>query len=69
MKTVYCCNIAQRIEFHRMEFCELFLVRSQEDENFQGCVNWTDEAKFGFHNSNLWSDQNPHIFLVVHFQG
>lgn len=31
----------------RIEFCEWFLVKSQEDEHFLGCIIWTDGAKYG----------------------
>lgn len=58
----------------RVQFCEWFLLKSQEDENFTRHVIWTDESKFGKnglfnrHNSHFWSDDNPRAVRQRNFQ-
>lgn len=58
----------------RVEFCEMFLVKIQEDENFKKKVIWTDEAKFsreGIFNTranHFWGDENPHLTKEQNFQ-
>lgn len=58
----------------RVEFCEWFLMKTQEDENFIKKVIWCDEAKFSKnglfnrHNSHFWSNENPHVSRERYFQ-
>lgn len=74
----FCYATAQHLEagdfIRRIEFCEWFLLRTQEEDNFPSCVIWTDEAKFckngmfNRRNSHFWSDENPHMIRDVNFQ-
>lgn len=58
----------------RVEFCEWFLVKSQEDPLFTTKIIWCDEAKFSKnglfnrHNSHFWADENHHVFRERAFQ-
>lgn len=58
----------------RTEFCEWFLMRTQEFDNFTETVIWTDEAKFcknglyNRHNSHFWAPENPRMIRERAFQ-
>lgn len=58
----------------RMNFCEWFLVKTQEDNNFLKDIIWVDEAKFAKngmfnrHNSHYWAPENPHRVRERGFQ-
>ncbi|HLJ31149.1 MAG TPA: transposase [Candidatus Babeliales bacterium] len=59
---------------HRVEFCEMLLVRTQEDPNFLNKIIWTDESKFSREgifnrrNSHFWASENPHVTKEAGFQ-
>lgn len=58
----------------RTNFCEMLLVKIQEDPNFLQKVIWTDEAKFtregifNTRNNHFWADNNPHMIRERSFQ-
>lgn len=58
----------------RQEFCENFLLKMQENENFLSTIIWTDECKFtkngvfNRHNSHYWADNNPVLVRETYFQ-
>lgn len=58
----------------RTEFCEMILIRTQEDPQFLEKIIWTDEAKFSKEgifnrrNSHFWGNQNPHVMRPRNFQ-
>lgn len=51
---------------HRVEFCEMLLIRIQEDPHFLSKIIWTDESKFSKEgifnrrNNHYWANENPH---------
>ncbi|XP_054449778.1 uncharacterized protein LOC129087027 [Pteronotus mesoamericanus] len=53
----------------RVEFCERFLAKLREDENFPTKIWWSDEATFKLnghinrHNCVYWNEVNPHVIL------
>lgn len=58
----------------RVEFCEMVLVRTQEDPNYLNKIIWTDESKFtregvfNRRNSHYWAAENPHFVREAGFQ-
>lgn len=58
----------------RIRFCEFFLTKIQEDEQFLRKIIWSDEAKFSRNglfnrkNSHYWADRNPHVRRETHYQ-
>lgn len=58
----------------RTDFCEWFLMRTQEFNNFTDNIIWTDEAKFSKngmynrHNSHFWAPENPMVVRQHAFQ-
>lgn len=58
----------------RVEFCEMILIRMQEDPNFLKNIIWTDESKFSKEgifnrrNSHFWAKENPHFVRERNFQ-
>lgn len=61
-------------ELRRVEFCESFLIKTQEDEQFLSKIIWTDESKFSREgivnkrNNHHWARKNPHIYREGRFQ-
>jgi hypothetical protein len=51
----------------RLVFCQWFLRKCVEDPHFIENILFTDEAGFtkngivNFHNTHVWSDENPHV--------
>lgn len=58
----------------RLEFCEMILIRTQENPNFLKNIIWTDECKFSKEgifnrrNSHFWASENPHFVRERNFQ-
>ncbi|KAJ8913995.1 hypothetical protein NQ315_012018 [Exocentrus adspersus] len=58
----------------RMEFCEMILVKTQEDPELIRNIIWIDESKFtregifNRRNSHYWSSENPHSTRERNFQ-
>ena len=56
-------------------FCNWFIRKCNENENFFRNVIWTDEARvtssgiFNRHNLQHWSDHNEHVFQPRNMQG
>lgn len=54
----------------RRLFCNILLERSVNDPMFLNRILWTDESQFtrdgvfNFHNTHLWSNENPHSIRV-----
>jgi hypothetical protein len=52
---------------HRVQYCEWFQHKVQEDGEFVGKIVWSDEAQFTLngtvnrHNYVYWAAGNPHI--------
>lgn len=73
-KFVTVCALQEQDHQLRVEFCEMLLVRYQEDPNFLQNIIWTDESKFSHegifnrHNSHFWAQQNPHLVRERGFQ-
>lgn len=61
-------------EQKRVAYCEMILLKIQEDENFLSKVIWSDESKFNREgivnrrNNHFWARENPHICRTTHFQ-
>lgn len=59
----------------RREFCNWYLQKIREDENFHNKILWTDESYFasnGYFNRNnvhYWAQENPHIHVPRRNQG
>ncbi|KAJ8978471.1 hypothetical protein NQ317_016997 [Molorchus minor] len=59
----------------RMNFCNWFIRKCNENENFHRNVIWTDEARvtsngiFNRHNRHHWSGHNEHVFQPRNMQG
>lgn len=59
----------------RINFCNWFIRKCNENENFHRNVIWTDEARvtsngiFNRHNRHRWSDHNEHVFQPRNMQG
>lgn len=64
-------NDAQR----RLEFCQWYITRNQQEINFCQSIIWTDEAHiasdgiFNRQNNRHWADVNPHDLVAVRRQG
>lgn len=58
----------------RVDFCELLLEREGMDRHFLNKILFTDEATFtragvfNYHNCHFWSDENPRVTRVSHYQ-
>lgn len=58
----------------RVEFCEWLIRQDRVNPNFTSDVLATDESCFtrngimNFHNTHIWSVENPHAFRRVHCQ-
>lgn len=58
----------------RVNFCEMMLIKTQEDPEFLEKIIWTDEAKFSrnglfnWHNSHYRSPENLFLARETHFQ-
>lgn len=58
----------------RVQFCEMILIKCQEDANFLRNIIWTDESKFSREgivnrrNSHYWASANPHLVREAGFQ-
>lgn len=62
-------------DFHqRTEFCNWYMQRCNQDNQFPQSVLFTDEScfsregLFNSHNSHVWSDVNPHALFVKSHQ-
>ena len=53
----------------RLQFCEIFMTKVNEDVTFLDKIWWSDEATFKLnghinrHNCVYWSNDNPHVIL------
>lgn len=58
----------------RIEFCEWFLVRAQENNEFLKNILWSDEANFtnngvfNRHNHHYWATENQYLYKATNFQ-
>jgi len=58
----------------RLEFCNWYLQKCQEDEGFWSKVLWTDETRFtncgifNKHNHHHWATENPKLVAERRFQ-
>lgn len=61
-------------DLRRIDYCERFLVQSQEDPHFPQKIIWTDESKFSREgiinrkNWHYWAAENPHWKREANFQ-
>jgi hypothetical protein len=53
----------------RVQFCQWYIQRHNDDPHFRSCILFTDEASFtrdgilNFRNTHNWSYENPHAIL------
>lgn len=58
----------------RMQWCQWFSNMSADNPNFSANILFTDEANFSreaimnFHNTHIWSQENPHAITETRFQ-
>lgn len=58
----------------RVEFCQWYVEKIRQDNNFRNKILWTDESTFtrcgiiNLHNSHVYARENPHATLVSHYQ-
>lgn len=58
----------------RLQFCEWLLNRTNREADFANSILVTDECCFtrngvlNFHNTHVWSDENPHVIRQGSFQ-
>lgn len=74
----YSIQLQQNIKIEdrqaRVQFCEFYLMKSQEDENFTKKIIWSDEAKFTKNgifnrkNQHYWAANNPRATSERNFQ-
>lgn len=59
---------------NRIEFCEMMVVKMQEDQDFLKKIIWSDESKFSHdgivnrHNVHVWATANPYKTRERNFQ-
>jgi hypothetical protein len=57
----------------RVQFCEWLLQQHETNPNFVKSILFTDECffsrngTFNIHNYNVWADENPLQFMLMHF--
>lgn len=61
-------------QIQRVQYCEMMLVKIQEDSNFLQKIIWSDESKFSKegiinrHNLHIWSHENPFAIRPYNYQ-
>lgn len=58
----------------RLQFCQWYYQEVNNNRNFNKTILFTDEAGFrrdgivNYHNTHVWSDENPHAFVQCRHQ-